>query len=78
MKTAISIEDHLFDQAEQTAHRLGLSRSKLYSLAIQEFVQLHDPEAITSKLNSIFMNERFNLDDDLNLAQYELFSKEEW
>ena len=38
MKTAISIPDSLFRKAEEAAHRLGLTRSRLFSLAIEEFL----------------------------------------
>ena len=53
MKTAISINDEVFLEAEQTARQLGLSRSRMYSMAIAEFVQAHNPDAITAKLNQV-------------------------
>jgi hypothetical protein len=53
MKTAISINDEVILEAEQTARQLGLSRSRMYSMAIVEFVQAHNPDAITAKLNLV-------------------------
>ena len=41
MKTAISIPDDVFAEAEETAQRLGVSRSGLYTRAIAEFVERH-------------------------------------
>ncbi len=78
MKTAISISDDVFLEAEQTAHQLGLSRSKLYSMAIVEFVQSHNPEAITAKLNEIYGENESKLDDDISQANYDLLSQEDW
>jgi len=54
MKTAISIPDDLFKQAEQTARRLGIPRSQLFAKALQEFIQSHSRENITEKLNKIY------------------------
>ena len=54
MKTAISIPDNLFKIAEITAKRLGLARSQLYVKAIKEFIERHNKENITEKLNSIY------------------------
>jgi predicted transcriptional regulator len=78
MKTAISISDDVFNEAEQTAQQLGLSRSKMYSMAILEFVKNHNPEAITAKLNEIYSKNFSKLDDDLIQASYDLLSQEDW
>jgi hypothetical protein len=78
MKTAISINDAVFLEAEQTAQQLGLSRSKLYSMAIVEFVQAHNPDAITAKLNQVYSTAESGLDDDLIQANYDLLPKDEW
>jgi len=84
MKTAVSIRDDIYQKAEQAARQLGLSRSKLYSLAILEYVQTHRPEAITAKLNEVYRKinfqgeHRLRLDDDIMQANYDLFSTEEW
>ena len=78
MKTAISINDDVFLEAEQTAHQLGLSRSKLYSMAILEFVQNHNPETITAKLNEIYSRNDSRLDDDIVQSNYNLLAQEDW
>src|SRR6266511_1777128 len=41
MKTAISIPDDVFEEAERLATELQTSRSQLYSRALQEFVARH-------------------------------------
>ncbi len=38
MKTAISLPDELFEQGEEVAKRLSVSRSELYARALAEFV----------------------------------------
>ncbi|MBN3906305.1 MAG: ChpI protein [Nostoc sp. NMS1] len=47
MKTAISIPDPLFETAEEFAKLMGLSRSQLYAVALQEYLQSHKQEQIT-------------------------------
>lgn len=54
MKTAISIPDNLFSEAEITAKQLGLARSQLYVRAIKEFIEHHNKDTITKKLNIIY------------------------
>ncbi len=54
MKTAISISDEVYDEAERLAHRLKKTRSRLYTDAVREYVARHDPAAITGALNSVW------------------------
>ncbi len=56
MKTAISIPDDLFTDAEITAKQLGLARSQLYVKAIKEFIEHHNKDKITEKLNHLYSN----------------------
>lgn len=51
MKTAVSVPDEVFDQAEHLAKRLKISRSELYSKALAEFVSRHSPDAVTDSFN---------------------------
>ncbi len=62
MKTAISIPDNLFKDAEITAKQLGLARSQLYVKAIKEFIEHHNKDHITEKLNSLY-SEESNLEE---------------
>jgi predicted transcriptional regulator len=52
MKTAISIPDDLFQDAEKLARELELSRSALYSKALREMIERLRDEAITSQINA--------------------------
>jgi predicted transcriptional regulator len=51
MKTAVSIPDDVFADAERLASRLHTSRSQLYARALAEFVARHDDDRITSDMN---------------------------
>jgi predicted transcriptional regulator len=52
MKTAVSIPDDLFHQADKLAADLALSRSALYARALKELVQRLKGEAVTAALNA--------------------------
>jgi len=54
MKTAISIPDDVFREADKTAEQLGLARSQLYVKAIQEFIEHHNKEKIREKLDAVY------------------------
>jgi predicted transcriptional regulator len=47
MKTAVSIPDDLFAEAEKLAGELELSRSALYAKALKDMMQRLKDEAVT-------------------------------
>ncbi len=54
MKTAISIPDQLFNEAEKTAKSMGIPRSQLYTKAIEAFLDNRKQSNLTEKLNEIY------------------------
>ena len=69
MKTAISIQDDLFDAAEETARRLRISRSELYARAIREFLTRHSGKSVTERLNRLYAGEAQATGLDAALAE---------
>lgn len=53
MKTAISLPDAVFREAERLARRLNKSRSELYREAVAEYVARHDPDAVTAAMDRV-------------------------
>lgn len=53
MKTAVSVPDDVFSDAEALARRLKKSRSQLYSEALREYVARHDSDEVTEALDRI-------------------------
>jgi metal-responsive CopG/Arc/MetJ family transcriptional regulator len=78
MKTAISIPDPIFEEADQLAKRLGISRSELYASAIQAYVQIHRAEDITEALNRIYGEEDSSLDPVLAALQARALPRGDW
>jgi len=54
MKTAISIDDRLLQEADQTARLMGLSRSRLFAVAVSDFLQRQRQEQMLIRLNEVY------------------------
>ena len=53
MKTAISIPDEVFRQADNLARRSKVSRSQLVSDALREYVARHAPDEVTETMDRV-------------------------
>jgi metal-responsive CopG/Arc/MetJ family transcriptional regulator len=51
IKTAISIEKTLFEQAESMAREMKVSRSSLFALALQDFIRHHQNMELLRRIN---------------------------
>ena len=77
MKTAVSVPDELVHAGERIAHQLGLSRSGLYSRALEEFLARHDEE-ITRRLNEVYAHEPATIDPAISRLAARSLPKESW
>jgi predicted transcriptional regulator len=78
MKTAVSVPDELFRQAEVAARRLRVSRSQLYATAVAEFLDRQRRNAVTERLNEIYSRRPTKVDPALHRAQLKTFGKDSW
>ncbi len=78
MKTAISVPDELFKEADDFAKRVGTSRSRLYCDAVSEYLARRRREDITAKLNEIYSREPSGLDPALRRAQAKSIGPSDW
>lgn len=69
--------DNVFRAGERLAHRLGISRSGLYSKALQEFLARHDDE-ITRRLNEVYERESSAIDPAISRIAARSLPKESW
>ena len=77
VKTAISIPDELFDAADALAERLGVSRSRLYAMALEEFVRRRHAQGITEALDEVYSEQTGALDPALRRAQSRAVGRDE-
>ena len=78
MKTAVSIPDHLFREAEAAARRLRISRSQLYATALSELLSRQEQQAVTDRLNDYYSKTPAKVDAELSRAQSKSVGKEAW
>jgi antitoxin MazE6 len=53
MKTAVSVPDDIFRQADRLAKRTRRSRSRVFSEALREYVARHAPEDVTDAMDRV-------------------------
>lgn len=54
VKTAVSIEESLFREAESLAENMNISRSKLFAAAISEFISKYKNQQLLSEINAAY------------------------
>jgi metal-responsive CopG/Arc/MetJ family transcriptional regulator len=78
MKTAISIRDNLFKRADRFARQKKISRSKLFSEAVEEYLDKRETDDITANLDKVYAKEDSSVDPVMfNMALMSL-PKDEW
>lgn len=78
MKTAISLPDSVFVQAETLARQLGLSRSELYAKALQAYLKRYSRDQILLKLTQVYSQESSELDPVMAKMQFMSLPREDW
>ena len=57
IETAISIQQSLFEQVEDLARQLNVPRSRVFELAVEEFVQRQENRQLLAQLNEAYSDE---------------------
>lgn len=78
MKTAISVPDALFQDAEQLARKLKKSRSQLFSEALAEYLARHTPDDITEAMNRVVDLTGEEPDPAIDTAARKVLERVEW
>ena len=80
MKTAISIPDPIFESAEKLAKRLGISRSQLYSDAVDALIEKYRYSGVTERLDAVYEAdpEASRLGHDVEELQARSLTTEDW
>lgn len=78
MKTAVSIPDDLFDEAEVLARELKTSRSAIYARALAAFIEDHDPDRVTQAMNNVVDAVQPETDEFVAAAARRVLDTVEW
>jgi metal-responsive CopG/Arc/MetJ family transcriptional regulator len=78
MKTAVSIPDEIFADAERLAKRMKRSRSEIFSRALAEYLARHMPDLVTEAMNQTLVEVNELTDPFTIAAGTRLLSRTEW
>jgi antitoxin MazE6 len=78
MKTAVSIPDPVFEDAERLAQRMKKSRSQLYSEALADYVAHHSPDEVTAAMDSVLAAVGDEPDAFTRAAARRILEQTEW
>ena len=57
IKTAVSIRKALFEQAEAAAREMKVSRSRLFTLALEEYLDRQTNQELLARINAAYADE---------------------
>jgi predicted transcriptional regulator len=78
MKTAISVPDEVYAQAEELARRTGRTRSEIYSTALRDYLADHPPVPVTAAMDQALNAIDAAPDPFVDAAAREVLSGVEW
>lgn len=82
IKTAISIKEPLFQRADNLARELNISRSRLFALALEEFLKRYENQKLLESINAAYSEppseEEQLILQGMRQKQYELLVDEPW
>ena len=57
VKTAISIQKPLFEQAEDLARKMKVSRSRLFAMALEDYLRRQQNRDLLAQINAAYADE---------------------
>ena len=67
VKTAISLDENLFIRVNELAKKMHISRSRLFTLAVADYLKKQENEALLSQLNKAY--DDMPSDEELRISQ---------
>ena len=80
-KTAISVDDRLMLAADRLARKMGISRSRLFSLAIEAYLRNLEQDNMLEQLNRVYADDSAGTERRLAKqlkAKFRATIKERW
>jgi metal-responsive CopG/Arc/MetJ family transcriptional regulator len=78
MKTAVSIPDEIFREAERLARRTKRSRSRLFSDALKEYLIRWNPDKITQAMDAAVEEIGEKNDEFVSKSARRILERSEW
>lgn len=78
IKTAVSLDESLFAQADNLAKKLHIPRSRLFSLALKEFIRRYENNNLLLEINKAYADfpdrDEQNMLNEMRLHQQRLIN----
>lgn len=58
VKTAISLDEELFNKVDKIAHKLHVSRSRVFTIAVQDYLHKQENKALLAQLNEAYSDQQ--------------------
>ena len=82
VKTAISMQEELFKEVNKLAGELHVSRSRLFVMAVQDFIKKKESQNLLSQINNAFSDhpdsEEINIQRKMREKQSKKLEREPW
>lgn len=82
VKTAISLEEELFRQVNKLASEMHVSRSKLFTLAVQDYLKKQENRKLLAQLNAAYSDtpdeEESKISNSMRNKQRSIVEQESW
>ena len=82
VKTAISMQEELFKEVNKLAGELHVSRSRLFVMAVQDFIKKKESQNLLSQINNAFSDhpdsEEINIQGKMREKQSKKLEREPW
>jgi len=78
MKTAISVPNEVYEQAEEFARQTGRTRSEIYSTALRDYLAHHRADPVTAAMDEVLDAIEPEADAFLDAAAHETLAASDW
>ncbi|OGP92508.1 MAG: hypothetical protein A2Z19_00300 [Deltaproteobacteria bacterium RBG_16_54_18] len=82
VKTAISLDEELLEEVDKLSHDLHVSRSKVFSMAVKDYLKRQENQSLLARLNEAY--EDLPNDNEEKIARlmrrrhHEIIEQEPW
>lgn len=82
VKTAISLDEELLEKVDKLSHDLHVSRSKVFSMAVQDYLKKQENQSLLAQLNEAYEDTpndtKENISKLMRRKHHEIIEQEPW
>ena len=82
VKTAISLDENLFNKVNEIAHELHVSRSRVFTLAVIDYLEKQENISLLAQINEAYddqpTKEEESILNSMRKSHKEMSEKEQW